>query len=81
MIRFETTDTEDPIQPDDGGADASGIIRGRVIHFNSMAHEPLWNECVMCHIKGTLLKTPVTGEDGLAALEVASEIISVINKA
>ena len=63
MTRFVTTDTEKPIQPDDGGADASSIIRGRVIHFKSMAYEPLWNECVMCHRKGALLKTPVTGED------------------
>jgi hypothetical protein len=63
MIRFEKTDTEKSVLPDDGGVDASGITRGRVIHFKSRPHEPLWNECVMCHRKGTLVETPATGED------------------
>jgi len=62
MIPIEKTDTETPIQQDDGGGNASGITRGRVIRYKSLAHNLLWNECVMCHRKGTLLKTPATGE-------------------
>ncbi len=63
MIRFVTTDTEKPIQPDDGSADVSGIGRGRIIHLMSSTHEPLWNECVRCHRKSTLVETPATGDD------------------
>lgn len=63
MIRFVTTDTEKPIQPDDGSADVSGIGRGRVIRYISRAPNPLWNECVRCHRKGTLVETPATGKD------------------
>lgn len=63
MIRFETTDTERPIQPDDGRADASGVGHKRVTHYFSSRPRPLWNECVRCHRKGTLVEMPATGDD------------------
>lgn len=63
MIRDETIDTGKPIRPDGGSADVSGIGHKRVTHYFSSPPRPLWNECVRCHRKGTLVETPPTGDD------------------
>ncbi len=60
MIRFVTTDEENPIQPDDGNAGAEGGGRC-VTRYISRPPRPLWNECVRCHRRGTLVETPATG--------------------
>lgn len=61
MIRFVMTDEENPIQPDNGSADAEGGGGRCVVRYISRIPRPLWNECVRCHRKGTLVKTLATG--------------------
>ena len=63
MFRDEMIDAAKPIQPDGGSADAEGVSRRRVTHYFSSTPRPLWNECVRCHQKGTLVETPATGND------------------
>ncbi len=64
MIRDETIDTGKPIRPADGNADVSGVRRGRVIRYAPLTPDPLWNECVRCHRRDTMVETPASGKDG-----------------
>ncbi len=63
MIRFVMTDEEYPIQPDDGNADTEEGGGRCITRYIPRAPRPLWNECVRCHRKGTLVETPATGRE------------------